>query len=121
MVDILETLHKYVPTTSSEVGFQHPDTGEESTLKVDHFKHLLVGGDQLTVARIRSAQLVRQNSNTSSDRLEGMVPFIQDWHAKLCFLQVNFTHAAQSFKGVYEVVIEEIGKGGGTMHVTQQL
>ena len=47
----------------------------------------LVGGDQVTVARIRGAQRIRGNSETSQ-RLEGILPVAEDLHAKMCFLEV---------------------------------
>ena len=92
MVEILDALHKYVPSCTSQLHFEHPDTGADHSLDVEHFKHVLVGGDQLTIARVRSAQLIRANSNSSHSRLEGLVPSIQDWHAKLCFMQVYTTN-----------------------------
>ena len=89
MVEVLDVLHTYVPTTTSAYTYEHPDTEEEETLNVHRFNHVLVGGDQLTVSRIRSAQQIRKNSNDLEERLEGLVPFIQDWHSKLCFMQVD--------------------------------
>ena len=47
------------------------------------------GGDQLTAARVRSSQKVRCNSHRGCDRLEGLVPVVEDWHAKGC-LTVSF-------------------------------
>ena len=49
----------------------------------------LVGGDQLTVARIRGAQKVRGNLETSEQRFDGLLPVAEDWHAKMCFLEVR--------------------------------
>lgn len=47
-----------------------------------------IGGDQLTAARGRSSQRVRSNSERGIDRLEGLVPVVEDWHAKGSFLTV---------------------------------
>ena len=47
-----------------------------------------IGGDQLTAARIRSSQRVRSNSQRGLDRLEGVVPVIEDWHSKGILLTV---------------------------------
>jgi len=55
---------------------------------MDHFQHILFGGDQLTVARARGAQGILSNSHTGFDRLEGLVPVVEDWHAKVCILEV---------------------------------
>lgn len=40
----------------------------------------------MTCARIHGAQ--RRNMKTGSVRLEGVIPVIEDWHAKVCFMQV---------------------------------
>lgn len=47
------------------------------------------GGDQLTAARVRGSQRVRSNSQRGIHRLEGLVPVIEDWHAKGCLLSVS--------------------------------
>ena len=45
--------------------------------------------DQLTAARIRGSKRVRSNSERGRDWLEGLMPVIEDWHAKRCFLMVR--------------------------------
>ena len=60
------------------------------------YVYMFSGGDQLTAARARSGQRIRSNSLRGKDRLEGMVPVIEDWHAKVCLLGVStcpFSHA----------------------------
>ncbi len=42
----------------------------------------------LTAARARESKDIRSNSRRGKERLEGVVPVIEDWHAKLCFLEV---------------------------------
>ncbi len=61
---------------------------EEITLQVDQFQHILFGGDQLTVARARGARRILSNSHNGFDRLEGLVPVVEDWHAKVTFMKV---------------------------------
>lgn len=51
-------------------------------------RRVLLGGDQLTVERARSAQAVRSQSETSLLRLEGLHPKVEDWHALVNFYQV---------------------------------
>ena len=41
-------------------------------------------------ARIRGAQRIRRISYNGQDRVEGLVPVVEDWHAKVCFLKVLF-------------------------------
>ena len=50
---------------------------------------ILLGGDQLTVARIHGAQRIRANSESASGHLQGFVPVVEDWHAKQCLMGVS--------------------------------
>ena len=65
----------HVPITT---GTQTVDIcdGSEATTAVDihihHFRYVLLGGDQLTVARIRGPQGALSNSENGNDRLEGL-------------------------------------------------
>jgi hypothetical protein len=49
-------------------------------------QNMLLGGDQLTVARSRAAIKVKLKP---SCRLEGLTPTIKDWHAKQTIFEVN--------------------------------
>lgn len=89
MVSIMESLHQYVPTHRQEKKVDIPDSEEQVTLQVDEFHHILLGGDQLTVARVRGAQRIRENSESASAGLQGLVPVVEDWHAKQCFMGVS--------------------------------
>ena len=64
MISILEELHKYVPkiTTTTQVKvIQNDETEEESTIYEDNVHRILLGGDQLTAARVRGyAQILRE-------------------------------------------------------------
>ena len=46
--------------------------------------------DQLTIARIRGSQSILSNSDNGEERLEGFVPVIEDWHTKMCFMEVTW-------------------------------
>ena len=48
----------------------------------------LLGGDQLTVVRIRSTQALRDTLDSATERYEGLIPVIEDWHARVILLQV---------------------------------
>lgn len=64
MIDIIETIQDtYVPQTSS---------GLDTTF---------FGGDQLTEERSRNVQLARSDGRTTKERLEGVWPKNEDWHA----------------------------------------
>ena len=65
--------------------------GQSSVLKVedDQLVTTVVGGDYLTAARMRGAQRIRGNSETSADRCDGLLPVAEDWHAIVCLLEVR--------------------------------
>ena len=89
MAEIMEHLQQYVPSKRTTESFVMPGS-EEISLQIDHFGHILFGGDQLTVARARGAQRIMSNSHNGFDRLEGLVPVVEDWHAKVTFMKVIF-------------------------------
>lgn len=72
MIEILETLHKYVPQCGSAGGL----------------KPVFLGGDQLTCERIRGAKLARLQAPQPSQRLEGLSAKVEDWHALQAYYQV---------------------------------
>ncbi len=81
MIDIAKFVHKYAPGT----GF----SGVPGCVCETHLKKLSFGGDQLTMERLRSAIDCMCDSHTDSQRLEGLIPTIEDWHAKQCLMQVK--------------------------------
>lgn len=89
MVDILSHLHQYVPMIASTKIVNVSGTGVSEEVPSERLHHLLIGGDQLTAERVRGAQGMRKNSTHAAGRLEGYIPISEDWHAKVCFLQVR--------------------------------
>ena len=92
MVDILDELHKYVPRTTTMQTIDVCTGGGGTTavdIHVNTFSHIPLGGDQLTVARIRGSQRVEFNAENGDERLEGFFPVIEDWHTKMCFMEVS--------------------------------
>ena len=61
-----------------------PTTNEVRSLTEIAFHWLLFGGEQLTAKRARGVR-IRNNSTNSADRLEGLLPIAEDWHAKVVF------------------------------------
>jgi len=89
MAEILDQVHKYVPTQSYEVTTNLVDDGEEIVHTDYNFHQIACTGDQLTVARQRTAKAVRHHSEDELDRLEGLVPSVEDWHTKQLLVKVN--------------------------------
>lgn len=90
MCKILDCLHEYVPSTAvaSEVTL---DDGEIMTHVDYKLIQQLLGGDQLTVARVHSAQGIRENHEDSISALRGIIPVVEDWHTRLTLMQVCIT------------------------------
>ena len=85
MICILEELHNYVPriTTTTQVKVvQDNGAEEESIVYEDEVYHLLLGGDQLTAARIRGTQRIHSNSKRILHKLTAFETVSEDWHAK---------------------------------------
>ena len=80
--------HKYVPMLESTGHLRLPNG---SILDYDNsrFFSILFGGDQLTVARARSAQSLRATHDSAKERLEGLHPVIEDWHARMTLMKVH--------------------------------
>lgn len=89
MCKILDKLHDYVPSTSVAETITLPN-GQVITHSDYNLTKILLGGDQLTVARVRGAMSVRSNHENTRDRLEGILPVLEDWHARQVLMQVNY-------------------------------
>lgn len=91
MIKALEHIQGYAPSKEIERELLIPSrTGPDTVMKLEDRQYVmtLVGGDQLTVARIRGAQ---GNSDKSEERFDGLLPVAEDWHAKMCFMEVRLT------------------------------
>ena len=88
MVEILDHLHQYVPQIEYQVEHFIPETNESVCVAKAKTHHTMLGGDQLSQARARSALLIKRNSDSPSAHLDGFVPTVEDWHAKLCLFEV---------------------------------
>lgn len=79
MVAIVSESHRYVPAVEyTAVTKTIESTGEEVPITGAVCHHTFYGGDQLTAARIRSAQKHVCNADTPVKRLEGFHAMIED-------------------------------------------
>jgi len=96
MTEIMDDLSKYVPVhvASKRV------IVEGKTYSVDDSRlvQILLFGDQLTIAHARGAITLRDDDTSALHWLEGFVPCVADWHARMCLLQVMACH--------YKLIIE---------------
>lgn len=86
MVEIIDVLHKYVPFNRSSEAFEtigHSCSQEVINIDLWHFKHIMLGGDQLTSDRVCGSHRARCNSDSARHRLEEIIPVIEDWHTMM--------------------------------------
>lgn len=81
MTQILEHYHQYIPTLAAKGHHSLPD-GEVLGFDDTRFPPIFLGGDQLSVARARGSQALGLSHNTPHDRLEGIIPVVEDWHTR---------------------------------------
>ncbi len=79
MSHILEAYMDLVPTHPAEGKHVLPN-GSSLAFDNTRFHKILLGGDQLTVARVRGTQALRVSEEKAVDRLEGVIPVVEDWH-----------------------------------------
>lgn len=87
MSHILDYYMTLVPTIEMEGHHVLPNGG---VLEYDdsRFFSLFIGGDQLTVARIRGVQGLRDTEAKCVDRYEGLCPVVEDWHTRMTLMKV---------------------------------
>ena len=81
----MKNLHKYIPKATHQVLYE----GEEAVVE-EFFQGILFGGDQLTVCRSRGAQAAWCSDDIAVERLDGITPVTEDWHARLTLMRVRF-------------------------------
>lgn len=88
MTAILDNLHKYVPSIPVTTTVTLPD-GEPYEVHDYDLWETLLGGDQLTAARIRGAIDIRDDHDTSIDKLRGVIPVVEDWQSRMTLLKAS--------------------------------
>ena len=83
---ILEYFMTLVPTKPNEGHLVLPN-GCTVDYDTTSFLNILLRGDQLTVARVRGTQALRQTEDTAVNHLQGLIPVIEDWHARMSLVK----------------------------------
>ena len=89
MVDIMAHMHQYVPIIESSEEVYVPCLDEKVKFYKARTFPIIVAGDQLTAARARGAKKVKFNSDSPTNRFEGLIPTATDWHTKQALLGVK--------------------------------
>lgn len=87
MSHILDHYMTLVPTVEME-GHHKLSNGSVLDFDDSRFFSVLLGGDQLTVARIRGVQALRDTHVKCVERFEGLLPVVEDWHARMTIMKV---------------------------------
>ena len=88
MGHILNHYMTLVPAVEVEGQTTLPN-GKTITFDDTHYFPILFGGDQVTVARVRGVQLLRDTEVKRVDRFEGIVPVVEDWHTRMTVMKVS--------------------------------
>ena len=88
MNNILHHFMKYVHTLTSEGEMPLPD---ENVFTFDDttFCKIIFGGDHLTAARMMGTQALLVLTTTPTDRLEGVILVLEDWHSRMALVDVS--------------------------------
>lgn len=119
MVDILAHLHQYVPAKEYTEEVHIPSINEPIIEHKTQVRQLLFGGDQLTAARARGALRAMFNATTSTKRLEGLIPTIEDWHAEVSFLDVIWKYFFNTFSAKEHGTLYQLKNLINRTHVTK--
>jgi len=79
---------QFVTAISTANGVVDPDSGELVSIVSHKFHSILCEGDQLTAERIRGCKMTSSNANKVDDKLQGIIPVVEDWHSKVAALKV---------------------------------
>ena len=87
MINILEHLTKYVPYVAKE-DVVDDVSGDRVLIITYKFYDILLGGDQLTVERIRGSQRARSNADEPLQTLKCLKGVVEDWHSEITIMKV---------------------------------
>ena len=76
-----------VPTMNAQQEISLPNG---AVIEIDNtqFLPILFRGDQLTVDRMRGTQALRDMQDKPIDRFQGVIPVVEDWHARMALMKV---------------------------------
>jgi len=89
MIKIVNHLHQYVPLVEHTADVFVPSISDAVSVVNTECHPILFGGDQLTVTRTRGSQAAMSDASSLSKRLEGLIPVVEDWHARVVLAEVS--------------------------------
>ena len=88
MCQILDKLQSYCPKKPS-LKEAHLSDGTDEGIDRVYLLDTLIEGDQLTCARARTSKWLRSSHDNPQFALKGVTPVAEDWHARMCLLNVS--------------------------------
>ena len=85
MTNILTHTQGYVPCKQTEKLLK----AEPFTQTVYQLFTTLVCGDHLSTARARNCVMIQNNAENNFGTLNGLLPVVEDWHVKVCLMEVG--------------------------------
>ena len=92
MSHILHHYMQLVPTVEAD-GFLVLANGNKIPFDDTRFDTKLLGGDQLSVVRVRSTQALCDTLDSAMQCFNGIVPVVEDWHTRVILLQVCYDYS----------------------------
>ena len=90
MVEIMSHYHQYVPMTEFNDTEVLEGSGEQiNMINSVTLQCVFMWRSTNCIARARLAKNVRDNAESPSEQLEGLIPVVLDWHAKQALLGVS--------------------------------
>ena len=87
MTEILDDLDKYVPINQATEIIAI--NGRSFNVDKSAISQCLLFGEQLTVAHVCGASVLHSTHLTADQTLQGFLPVVADWHARLCLVTVS--------------------------------
>ena len=80
---------QYVPDVTIDDSVVDPETDERIIIRSQKLRPVLFGGDQLTAERMHGCRRTRSNATNTAEKLQGLLPVIEDWYSKVALWKVH--------------------------------
>ena len=91
MVDIMDHLNQYAPTEVTHTTVQIPGHAPKR-MQID-IMHKVQRWRSADGCKIKSTKRMCEDSQHDARCLDRFIPVVEDWHTKVCLLEVRLFHA----------------------------
>ena len=78
-----------MPAVTIDNSVVDPETDERIIIRSQKLRPVLFGGDQLMAERIHECRRTRSNATNTAEKLQGLLPVIEDWYSKVALWKVH--------------------------------